>query len=82
MFLSIANSSLVKASLTYGNCCGGMLMLPPINLNLSLEQEFNVEAARSVIQQASRDDLEAMLLSLMRQNYAHRNAFSSLIHEH
>ena len=57
-------------------------MLPPINLNLSLEQEFNVEAARSAIQQASRDELEAMLLSLMRQNYAHRNAFSSLICEH
>jgi hypothetical protein len=54
-------------------------MLPPLNLNLSLEQEFNVEAARSAIQQASRDELEAMLLSLMRQNYAHRNVVTSLI---
>lgn len=54
-------------------------MMPPLNLSLSIEQEFNVEAARSMIQQASRDDLEAMLLSLMRQNYAHRNVVTSLI---
>ena len=54
-------------------------MLPKLNLEFTMEQSFQIQAAEVQIKYASREDLEQMCLDLMRQSIGHQNAVRSLL---
>jgi len=54
-------------------------MLPPLNMELSLEQSFSLAAMEQSVSQLPREEVEKMLLSALRQKALLQNAFNNLV---
>jgi len=54
-------------------------MMPPLDLNLSLEQTFIMAQIQGQIHNLSRAELEQHLLDVTRQSMIYKNVMTSLI---
>jgi Phycobilisome degradation protein nblA len=53
--------------------------MKPLDVSLTTEQQFQLRLFKNSVKSATRQDLEKMLLSMIGQNYALRNALASLL---
>lgn len=57
-------------------------MLPPLpDFSLSFEQQFEIEKVRSQVKQANREELEDLLIEVMKQKMSHENLVRSFIRQ-
>ena len=54
-------------------------MLPPLNLELTLSQKFEIEKIKKDLDKVSKEDLQQICLDLIKQKYCIQNAFNNLI---
>jgi hypothetical protein len=57
-------------------------MLPQLpDFSLSFEQQFELQKVRSQVQQVGREDLEDLLIEVMKQKMSHENLVRGLIRQ-
>lgn len=54
-------------------------MLPPLKIEHTLSQKFEIQKIQNVIHQIPREELEKFCISLIEQKYSIQNAFNNLL---
>jgi len=55
------------------------MRLPPPVTELTLAQEFEIDKATRALPQGSREDIEKMVITLMRQNFMLKGTITNLV---